>query len=63
MKKKATIQSIRYTPSSKTKVIRIRVSPLLLANLRGLAHRKNKSVSQIVRVFIDQGVRREKCML
>jgi len=46
----------------KTKVLRVRVSPYILACLRKIACRKGRTVSEIVRKFIMEGIEKENVL-
>ena len=46
----------------KSKVIRVRVSPRLLAQLRKISYRKGRTVSEIVRKYIRDGVKGENVL-
>ena len=47
---------------TKTKVIRVRVSPRILAYLRKIAYRKRRTVSEVVRKFILEGIKGENVL-
>jgi hypothetical protein len=47
---------------AKTKILRIRVSPRLLARLRQIAVSKNKTMSEIARFYIQNGVKEENVL-
>jgi len=46
---------------TKTKVVRVRVSPRILAYLQKIAYRKGRTVSEVVRKFIMEGIEKGKC--
>jgi len=47
---------------TKTKVIRVRVSPRILAYLQKIAYRKGRTVSEVVRKFIMEGIEKENVL-
>jgi len=47
---------------TKTKVVRVRVSPHILAYLQKIAYRKGRTVSEVVRKFIMEGIEKENVL-
>jgi len=46
----------------KTKVLRVRISPYILALLYKIAYCKGRTVSEIVRKFIMEGIEKENVL-